>query len=302
MAWTSGVPLGSTARTGRRLSSLPRTPVAGPLSRDEEVTARLIDAAVEQVRDAPGARLELKPSWTCAIDPASGLSRLPWRRAYVLDLSAGAGGLQFGTSRNRARLKWAVRKASRLDVHLRVADTQEDLRSWYRLYLETMRTHLIPPRSFRLFDAMWNVLRPRGLMRLLVAEHRRGLIAGSIYLTFGATAFYAFNGSRRSELRLRPNDIIHWRAIEDFRREGFRYYDLGEVATGNLGLADFKTKWGSEEIQLCRYYHPRPAVRALQENPGNPSGAPRPGRPGRRLVPPRGTAALADAAFRVRQR
>src|SRR5260370_4236021 len=162
-----------------------------------------------------------------------------------------------------------------------------------------MRTHLIPPRSFRLFDAMWSVLRPRGLMRLLVAEHRRGLIAGSIYLTFGATAFYAFNGSRRSELRLRPNDIIHWRAIEDFRREGFRYYDLGEVATGNLGLADFKTKWGSEEIQLCRYYHPRPAVTAPQEKPATPSSARRLVGAGWRLVPLRGAGALCEPSFKV---
>jgi CelD/BcsL family acetyltransferase involved in cellulose biosynthesis len=298
LAWTRGVPVGSTVRTGRRLSSLPRTPMAGPLSLHEEATACLIDAAIEHVRDAHGARLELKPSWTCATVPATGLSGLPWRKAYVVELSAEAAGLRFGNSRNRARLKWAVRKASRFDVQVRVAETHEELRTWYRLYLETMRTHLMPPRPFRLFDAMWNVLGPRGLMRLLVAEHHRRLIAGSIYLTFGATTFYAFNGSRRSELWLRPNDLIHWRAIEDFRREGFRYYDLGEVATGNLGLADFKTKWGSTEVQLHRYYYPRPAVKSLEETPRAPTGSRRLIEKGWRLVPLRATAALGDAIYR----
>jgi hypothetical protein len=261
------------------------------------VTARLVDAAIEQVRDAHGARLELKPSSTSAIDPANGLTRLPWRKAYVVALPAGVGDLQFGTSRNRSRLKWAVRKASRLEVHVRVAESTEDLRTWYRLYLETMRTHLIPPRPFRLFDAMWNLLRPRGLMRLLIAEHQHRLIAGSLYLTFGSTAFYAFNGSRRSELRLRPNDVIHWRAIDDFRREGFRYYDLGEVGAGNLGLAEFKTKWGSEEIQLYRYYHPRPAG-ALEEIPRGATGSHSLVRTGWRLVPLGGTAAVGDAIYR----
>src|SRR5260370_38386897 len=113
LAWTKGLPVGPTVRTGRRLSSLPRTPVAGPLSTHEHATTALVGAAIDLVRDRPGTRLEMKPSATFSMD-ATGLTCMPWRKAYVLTLPGPSGELRFGNSRNRARLKWPVRKPLRL--------------------------------------------------------------------------------------------------------------------------------------------------------------------------------------------
>ncbi len=99
-------------------------------------------------------------------------------------------------------------------------------------------------------------------MRLLLAKQyeagRARLLAGSLFLMFGQTVFYAFNGRRREDLSLRPNDAIHWRAIHDACAEGFRYYDFGEVTKDNQGLAEFKSKWGAEPKWLHRYYYPAP--------------------------------------------
>jgi CelD/BcsL family acetyltransferase involved in cellulose biosynthesis len=298
LAWTKGFPIGSTVRTGRRLSSLPRTPVAGPLSAHDPATTALVAAAIDVVRTRPGTRLEIKASSPFSIDSNSGLTCVPWRKAYVLKLPGPTGDLRFGTARNRARLKWAVRKANRLEVAIRPAETRDDLRSWYDLYLETMRTHMTPPRPFRLFDVMWEVLRPLGLIRLLLAESGRRLIAGSLYMTFGSTVFYAFNGCRRSELRLRPNDFIQWHAIDQFRREGFREYDLGEVGSGNHGLAEFKAKWGADDRQLYRFYHPRPVSERLEETSEVAPGSQRVLQAGWRRVPLKVTAAVGDAVYR----
>jgi serine/alanine adding enzyme len=59
-------------------------------------------------------------------------------------------------------------------------------------------------------------------------------------------------------LPLRPNDAIHWQAIHDACREGFRRYDLGEVSEENMGLSRYKRKWGAEPHRLYRYYYPAP--------------------------------------------
>ena len=172
--------------------------------------------------------------------------------------------MRFGTSRNHGRIKWAVNKAIKLGVQVRPAETARDLRAWYALYLDTMRAHIVPPRSYRFFETAWEVLQPRGLMRLLLAEQhqagRRRLLAGSLVLMFGQTVFYAFNGRRREDLSLRPNDVIQWQAIQDACRAGFRWYDFGEVTEENQGLAEFKSKWGAEPRRLYRYYYPAPHV------------------------------------------
>jgi hypothetical protein len=118
------------------------------------------------------------------------------------------------------------------------------------------------------------------MLRLLLAEQqtneRRELLAGSVFLSFGQTTFYAFNGRRRTSLALRPNDVLQLRAIQDACRAGFRHYDFGEVEDSNRGLAEFKSKWGATPRRLHRYYYPRPAERE--------TGALRPDAPMRRLV------------------
>ena len=135
-------------------------------------------------------------------------------------------------------------------------------KTWYPLYLRTMREVVVPPRPLRLFEAMWRELAPRDLMRLYVAEQKGEMLAGSIVLGFGRTAFYAFNGRLRSALALRPNEVLQWEAIHDACRRGFERYDLGEVTGGNEGLAEFKRKWGADEVQMHRYYHPPPEPEA----------------------------------------
>ena len=248
--------------TGRQFSSLPRTPVAGPLACDDQAASALVRAAVERARDESGAQLQFKLLSNALDGLVEGVVGAPWRETYILELPERPELLHMGNSRNHARIKWAVNKAAKLGVQVHPAETEQELRVWYGLYLETMRWVAVPPRPYHFFELAWQRLHPRGLMRLLLAKQyeagRARLLAGSLFLMFGQTVFYAFNGRRREDLSLRPNDAIHWRAIHDACAEGFRYYDFGEVTKDNQGLAEFKSKWGAEPKWLHRYYYPAP--------------------------------------------
>ena len=261
---TQGMPLlRRSATVGARLSSLPRTPVAGPLAGDRAAAAALLAAAVERARARPGTRLQIKRAAADLDGMADELGGAAWRATYVLALPDDPDALRFGNSRNHGRIKWAVNKASKEGVRVRVANDVGDVHAWYPLYLKTMREVVVPPRPLRLFEAMWRELAQRELMRLYVAEQDgAGMIAGSIVLGFGRTAFYAFNGRLRSALPLRPNEVLQWEAIHDACRRGFERYDLGEVTAGDAGLAEFKRKWGADEVRMHRYYHPPPAPEA----------------------------------------
>jgi lipid II:glycine glycyltransferase (peptidoglycan interpeptide bridge formation enzyme) len=112
---------------------------------------------------------------------------------------------------------------------------------------------------------MWEILRPAGQMRLLLAEQHDGgqtrLLAGSVFLMLGETVFYAFNGCWRWAMPLRANDVIQWEAIHDAVVNGFRHYDLGEVEEQQEGLHEFKGKWGAQASRLYRYYDPAADIR-----------------------------------------
>lgn len=248
--------------SGSRLSSLPRSPVGGPLARDAASTRALLQAAIDSLNGQRGAHLQLKVESSALDDLVPGLVGTRFRPTYVLPLPSAGEPLVIGDAAHRERIKRAVKKAARNGVIVRSAEGAVDLRAWYTLYLETMRSHAVPPRPYRFFEIAWSVLRPLGLLRLLLAEQHGTtaprLLAGCLNFQFGPTVFYGFGGSRAVDLELRPNDAIHWRAIQDAQGEGYSAYDFGEVSTGNAGLATYKAKWGSEQRWLYRYYHPAP--------------------------------------------
>jgi predicted N-acyltransferase len=141
---------------------------------------------------------------------------------------------------------------------VREAGSVDDVRRWHPLYLDVMRHHMVPARSLRFFETLWEELATRGMARLWLAEHDGRLLAGALNTMLGATVFYQFNGVRRDAFALRPNDVLQWEAIHAAAAEGYRHYDLGEVVEHDRSLADFKRKWGTEARRLHRYYHPAP--------------------------------------------
>ena len=269
---------------GRRLSSLPRTPVTGPLFTSSEAAESLLNAAVNLVRCQPGVRLEIKTMISGLDALVPGLHCIPWRDTYVRGLPTneeedpavpenlrselpcitcdGCGRLRFGNAREMHQVSWGVKQARKHGLKTQFAQTQAELRAWYELYLEGMRRNVVPPRPFRFFQELWNRLQPSGNLLLVLVEHhgseRVRMVAGSILLLFGSTAFWGFTGTRESDFSLHPNDIMLWDALQECCRRGYSSFDFGEVAEEHPELRQFKTKWGTMLQPIYRYYYPKP--------------------------------------------
>lgn len=262
LMYTRGFPLSlGSALAKARLSSLPRTPIAGPLCTNAEVARLLLRAAMARVSDRTKIRLQVKTEGPVLEGLTEDLSGAFWRHSYVLALPEDPAQIRIGdSSKERSRISWSVRKARRLGLQVRIATSDEFLAKWYPLYLKTMRRVTVPPRPERFFHAMWKYLQPLGLMKAMLVERqvngKSELIAGSIFLMFGKRASYAFTACPAEYFALRPHDLIQWEAIHFAVQNGFREYDLGEVAGDSAHLASFKAKWGAEERPLYRYYYP----------------------------------------------
>lgn len=285
LACTKGLPFRvGRSETGARISSLPRTPLAGPLWDDELARCTLMNHVIEFVQSKPGLKLELK-SLSCDVSNGVGqLQRVSWRPTYVQEIPTftqesewqefwesirrartcgpchDCRRLRFGNSKKQHRVNWAVNKAVKLGLHVRESINENDLRAWYPLYLKTMRHNAVPPRSYRFFASLWSAMRSEGHLQFLVAEQVSSddsrLVAGSILLKFGQTVFYAFTGCDPADFCLHPHDIIQLYAIRDACKGGYRWYDFGEVTEDHEELIQFKSKWGSEPKSLYRYYFP----------------------------------------------
>jgi len=202
---------------------------------------------------------------------AADLRGIAWRPNYRVKLPADSSVIRFGDSRTHGAIMRAIRKAERSGVVVRRAESEDDLRLWYPLYLRAMRAGVVLPRPYRFFEQLWRTVALREMGYLLLAEIPNGgsttLIAGSLYLQFGGTVFYAFNGRRAEYLGARPNEAIHWHAIQQACRAGLQWYDLGEADEGS-SLAAFKAKWATHREMLMRYYYPAPEDEGSASGPG----------------------------------
>jgi len=245
--------------TGRRFSSLPRSPIGGPLALDRAAAASLLSGAVERVRAEGGEQLQLKVQCDTISGLVDGLVGGPFRPTYVLPLPPADQEVRFSDAKRRHRIKGNVAKAARYGVSVRDGESPADLKAWHQLYLETMRRRFLSPRPYAFFERAWALLRPAGILRLLLVEQHtaagKRLLAGGTFLAYNGVVSYAFQGSRGEALDLRPNDALQWHAILDAHRSGFRTYDMGEVSQGNTSLAAYKEKWGAERHWLYRYYY-----------------------------------------------
>lgn len=192
---TRGFPLRlSRNRVGRRLSSLPRTPLAGPLANNDQAMKALLQAAMKLIQGKPHMELELKTTIPGLDKLVPGLECVQWRDTYVRGLPTNDAPavnvvgprtrtarlyctscnscsiLRFGNAHDNHHVKWAVNNASKQGLSVRTALDEAELRTWYRLYLKVMRRNAVPPRPLRFFRQLWKDLRPLGHVDLLLAE------------------------------------------------------------------------------------------------------------------------------------
>ena len=270
---TRGIPVNVGLHVlGRRIASLPRTPFAGPIGTNVEATKKLLTAVVADAEQSKSTTQIKTYSNQCDC-VVKGLVGVPWKATYVLYLHGDGNCILIDGGKNRRKILWSVDRAAQLGVRVRWSDSQIDLKSWYELYAETMRWHGSLPRNYRFFDSLWRYLHKEGAIRLLLAEKevrgRPRILSGYLYLVYGETFHCWLNGRRRDGLKFRPNDAMHWRAINDAYQEGYRVYDFGEVDDHQSGLIDFKSKWGAVPKCTYRYYFPMQSEPVAEERPAS---------------------------------
>jgi hypothetical protein len=258
---TIGLPLklGDLVTT-RRYSSLPRTPLGGLLTNDYRVKKILLNEALNKVNEKGKTFLQLKSYSSDISGKVEKIKQIIWRTSYFVELPDDPEKLRFGNKKNHHKVKWGVNKAKSLGIEVREANSEDDMRIWYKLYLETLRWHFVAVRPYRFFEFLWKNLRQKGLMTVLLAEDnvngKKRLLSGSIFLHFNRTFFYSFNGRSQIGLASHANDLIQWEAIHLAIKLGYKIYDMGEVSDNSSSLAQFKTKWGCCTRPIFHYYYP----------------------------------------------
>lgn len=235
--------------TGARHSSQPGIRLGGPLGDGPDEEAALMAAARDAAR-ADGSALTVECRTPGLEQRVPGL----WRRAqpptWIVALPDDPDDLLERWRRGSKNLHRSLRKARNAPLTVREGTTEADLRAAYALYLETMRKHGAPPRSYRQLALARAELGPR--FRLFLVEHEGRPVAAGVYHVFGGTMELLYNASDEAALPMRPNHLLYWHTISWAIAAGLERYDFG-FALPNHPLGQFKAQWGAEAVSEWRY-------------------------------------------------
>jgi hypothetical protein len=160
-----------------------------------------------------------------------------------------------------------IRKAEKSGVTVEVA-RGEDFGAEFAAQLQDVyaKQGLVPNYGEARVRALIRHLEPAGQVLLLRARDPQGkCIATGIYPALHHAAYYWGGASWRDSQALRPNELLHWTAMRQWRSRGVRTYNM-------VGNMPFKKKFGGAEtcvpliaksrnpaIGLLRRYAPKVA-------------------------------------------
>jgi hypothetical protein len=158
----------------------------------------------------------------------------------MLDLQLGPDALLRKFSENK---RTNIKKAIKYGVTVDIAKGKDDISGFFPIYVDWSRRKALPVMREEQFHQTFELTLNR---RLFLARSQGQIIAGVVVRFFpGGVMEYAANSSLQSALRLRPNDLLHWRAIEWACAEGLTKYSLG-------GTHLFLRKFGGEVVPTTR--------------------------------------------------
>ena len=242
---------------GWALAYAPRGPI-GTL--DEPEIRDALVAALRRLGGREGiATLKVDPEVEPQTAAGAALLAAPWRgarllqppRTRVIDLHADEDALRAEMHRKHRQY---VSKAERAGVRVERFDGTAPpevigpaLADFNRIYRLTADRAGFLIREAAYYERVWATFAPGRRVRLSFATLDGERVATLFHFTCGPRAIETYGGMTDAGAESRANYLVKWRAICDFRAEGFAVYDMWGIATG--GIAKFKAGFGGRELE-----------------------------------------------------
>jgi hypothetical protein len=138
-------------------------------------------------------------------------------------------------------------------VVIRIDQTGDTLKEFYRLNCLTRKRHGLPPQPFTFFKSVRDHLLSKGFGIIVSALYEGRIVSASVFFHFGKNAIFKYGASETRHQIVRPNNLVLWEALRWYRERGFESLHLGRTESDNPGLLRYKRAWGASE-SLLNYY------------------------------------------------
>jgi hypothetical protein len=230
--------------SGNRLSSIPFAHECNPLG-STDVVMDLIAAAIDLNKHLDVGYIELRAGTNHPAFTSQNLFS-----TYTLQLSTVE--KTWGLIHKSAK---RYIKKSMENLSVTRSNFKEDAEMFYQINCTNKKNKGVPSHPEKFFKNLIRIFQDSA--HIYLAKLGQETIGGVITIDSGTdTVIYGYGASDPSYLSYNPLYACLWKSIEDACHRGRTCYDFGRVSYDNLGLVEFKKKWGTCEKKLCYSYFP----------------------------------------------
>jgi len=145
------------------------------------------------------------------------------------------------------KTRYNIRLATRKGVIVKEG-TREDLKDFHSIMMETGSRDNFTIRPLEYFEKMYDVLEPKGYMKVLMAYYEDKPIAGVIPIMYGNKVWYLYGASSNKYRNVMPNYLLQWEMIKMALERKCDIYDFrgveGILDESHPGYGIYKFKKG----------------------------------------------------------
>jgi len=173
---------------------------------------------------------------------------------FLIDLAESKEELWANLSKKRRN---NIRRALKNGVTVKIVEREDHTYKFYDMLHETYRNAKLPLADISLFRSIFKSLNPKNMAKFFLAKYENSYIGGMLILTYDGVIYDWYAGAHKKYLKVCPNDLLVWHAIEWGSENGYHTFDFG--GAGNLdnkeheGIRDFKKQFGGQLVNFGRY-------------------------------------------------
>lgn len=242
---------------GNRLVSIPFATICDPLISTTGEINFLLEAVMELSDKLKTKYIEIRAFKSCSLINDNRLGFNSYYKHHYLNIENDPERLKKGFHRTCVRQR--IARALNSNLSLQYGKSESDMEDFYHLYLITRKRLSLPPQPYLFFKNLRDTFEPKGMLKILLAKHQNQSVGGLLLYKYKDRVSAEFAVSDERFRDMSPNHLLFWEAIKSAYEEGYKIFDFGRTSPHNQALMDFKNRWGTQVIDLPKYFHSKEA-------------------------------------------
>ena len=171
---------------------------------------------------------------------------------WILDIDKDEETIMREMKKNHRNL---IRRAEKDGVTIEMGDSEEFLKTFYDIHLETVERHRFVPFSYDYIRSELESFKTDDRIKIFNARYEGKIISSAIIVFYGNEAFYHHGASSSQYAKVPSSYLALWEAMREAKRRGIGKFNFYGIVEDNpkhpwYGLSKFKKGFGGYESSL----------------------------------------------------